>query len=301
MNVTEPTMLETLQAKYDYLVTDLRDPRVDDWFLMYSVWPTVAACSLYYYVIRVAGPRFMANRPAYNIQGIIVAYNLFQTLFSLWIFSKACRFWLTGKYNWLCQPVDYSNTQDGFDALDMTWWYFFSKYVDYLDSIFFVLRKKFSHLSTLHVVHHGIMPFTAWWGIRYVGGGHTTFCGFLNMGVHIVMYFYYFLSACGPSVQKYLWWKRYLTTLQLVQFVTFFIHACFPIFIDCNFPVVFSYIIIFHGAMFFVLFLHFYIKAYIQKDRTKGGKQQMSRTTNGVGVKADINDNTGSGAQDKED
>jgi hypothetical protein len=59
------------------------------------------------------------------------------------------------------------NLQDGFDALDMTWWYFFSKYIDYLDSIFFVLRKKFSHLSTLHVVHHGIMPFTAWWGIRY--------------------------------------------------------------------------------------------------------------------------------------
>jgi hypothetical protein len=49
----------------------------------------------------------------------------------------------------------------------MTWWYFFSKYIDYLDSIFFVLRKKFSHLSTLHVVHHGIMPFTAWWGIRW--------------------------------------------------------------------------------------------------------------------------------------
>jgi hypothetical protein len=32
---------------------------------------------------------------------------------------------------------------------------------------------------------------------------------------------------------------RYLTTLQLVQFVTFFLHACFPLFIDCNFPVVF--------------------------------------------------------------
>ena len=48
----------------------------------------------------------------------------------------------------------------------MTWWYFFSKYIDYFDSFLFLLRGKFSHLSTLHVVHHGIMPFTAWWGIR---------------------------------------------------------------------------------------------------------------------------------------
>ena len=47
-----------------------------------------------------------------------------------------------------------------------------------------------------------------WELCRFVGGGHTIFCGFLNMGVHIVMYFYYFMSAMGPSVQKYLWWKR---------------------------------------------------------------------------------------------
>merc|ERR1712088_1254392 len=109
----------------------------------------------------------------------------------------------------LC-AVDYYNTEEGMLAADMTWWYFFSKFIDYLDSFFFVLRKKWGHLSTLHVVHHGIMPFTAWWGIRFVGGGHTTFCGFLNMGVHVVMYFYYLMSAMGPSVQKYLWWKRYL-------------------------------------------------------------------------------------------
>ena len=70
--------------------------RVDDWFLMSSVWPNVGLCALYYYIIRIWGPKFMKDREPYNIQTLITAYNLFQTLFSLWIFWKATRFWLTG-------------------------------------------------------------------------------------------------------------------------------------------------------------------------------------------------------------
>ena len=35
------------------------------------------------------------------------------------------------------------------------------------DSFFFVLKKKFTHLSFLHVYHHGIMPFECWFGARW--------------------------------------------------------------------------------------------------------------------------------------
>lgn len=31
------------------------------------------------------------------------------------------------------------------------------------------------------------------------------------------MYSYYFLSAFGDTFRKYLWWKKYLTMLQLVS------------------------------------------------------------------------------------
>jgi len=48
-------------------------------------------------------------------------------------------------------------------------------------------------------------------------GGHSTFFGLLNTFVHIVMYTYYMFSAMGPQYQKYLWWKKYLTTLQMVS------------------------------------------------------------------------------------
>lgn len=44
----------------------------------------------------------------------------------------------------------------------------------------------------------------------------------INSFIHIIMYLYYCLSALGPSVQKYLWWKKYLTILQLVFCYWFF-------------------------------------------------------------------------------
>lgn len=43
-----------------------------------------------------------------------------------------------------------------------------------------------------------------------------TFHALLNCVVHVFMYSYYGLTALGPSYQKYLWWKKYLTTIQLV-------------------------------------------------------------------------------------
>lgn len=42
------------------------------------------------------------------------------------------------------------------------------------------------------------------------------FEGLINSFVHIVMYTYYLLAALLPQYQKYLWWKKYITTLQMV-------------------------------------------------------------------------------------
>jgi len=77
------------------------------------------------------------------------------------------------------------------------------------------------------------MTFCGWNGAKYVAGGQCKFflrtiiCFILfihlalfviiiNSFIHVVMYGYYGLSACGPQIQKYLWWKRYLTQVQMV-------------------------------------------------------------------------------------
>lgn len=48
-------------------------------------------------------------------------------------------------------------------------------------------------------------------------GGMGSFHAMVNSIVHVVMYFYYGLSAAGPAFQKYLWWKKHITAIQLVS------------------------------------------------------------------------------------
>lgn len=53
------------------------------------------------------------------------------------------------------------------------------------------------------------------WGVKFMPGGHSSFFGLLNTFVHIIMYTYYMLAAMGPEMQKYLWWKKYLTQVNV--------------------------------------------------------------------------------------
>lgn len=95
--------------------------------------------------------------------------------------------------------------------------YFIAKLTELLDTIFFVLRKKDNQVSFLHLYHHTVMPMISWGCTKYFPGGHGTFIGVINSFVHIVMYFYYMLAAMGPEFQKYLWWKHWITNLQMVS------------------------------------------------------------------------------------
>lgn len=246
------------------------DPRVQEWPMMQSPWPTLGICISYVYFVKVLGPSIMKERGPYNIRLFMVFYNFAMVAVSAYIFLKLGIYGWFGKYNYKCQPVDYSSSVEAIGMAHLAWWYYISKFIEFCDTIFFVLRKKFSHVSTLHVIHHGVMPMSVWWGVKFTPGGHSTFFAFVNSFVHILMYFYYGLSAVGPEMNKYLWWKKYMTTFQMVQFVFIFVHSFQLLFRDCNYPRGFMWWIGFHAVLFWFLFWDFYKNAY-RRPRTRAG------------------------------
>lgn len=95
--------------------------------------------------------------------------------------------------------------------------YFLAKISELLDTVFFVIRKKERQITFLHLYHHTVMPMISWGATKYYPGGHGTLIGVINSFVHIIMYTYYMLAAMGPKLHKYLVWKKYITTLQMVS------------------------------------------------------------------------------------
>ncbi|XP_033326289.1 very long chain fatty acid elongase AAEL008004 isoform X2 [Megalopta genalis] len=243
------------------------DQRTTNWFMMRSPFPTLFICLSYVYFVKVIGPKLMENRKPFQLKNTLIAYNMFQMIFSAWLFYECLMGGWWGEYSFRCQPVDYSDSPTAIRMVHASWWYYFSKFTEFMDTIFFVLRKKNDHVSTLHVIHHGCMPMSVWFGVKFTPGGHSTFFGLLNTFVHIVMYTYYLLAAMGPTVQPYLWWKKYLTVFQMTQFVAVMIHAFQLLFIDCNYPKAFVWLIGLHATMFFFLFNEFYQQSYQQKKK----------------------------------
>lgn len=255
----------TVYDEYRSLIDNNSDPRVKNWFMMSSPFPTLFICLFYAYFVKVLGPKLMENRKPFDLKKILLFYNFFQVVFSSWLFYESLVSGWGGRYSFRCQPVDYSNNPIALRMVRGCWWYYFSKFIEFLDTIFFVLRKKNNQITTLHVIHHGCMPISVWFGVKFSPGGHSSFFGFLNTFVHIWMYSYYFLSALGPKVQRFLWWKKYLTTLQMVQFILVILHAFQLLFIECDYPKIFVWWIGMHAIMFYFLFRNFYNQTYEKK------------------------------------
>lgn len=160
--------------------------------------------------------------------------------------------------------------------------YFICKLIELLDTVFFVLRKKNRQVSSLHVYHHTLMPICSWIGCRFLPNGHGTLLGVINAFIHIIMYAYYMLTSIGPHMNKYLWWKKYLTTLQLIQFFIIFVHT-FQIFVnDCNYPVVISFLLNLNSLIFLYLFGSFYIQNYVKREKQKDKTEKITKTANKI-------------------
>jgi len=168
--------------------------------------------------------------------------------------------------------------------------YYVSKYYELIDTVILLLKGK--EVIMLHVYHHAVMIITAWSWVYYGWLEGSWWCVFVNSIIHFFMYIYYALSIFHIDV----WWKKYLTSGQIVQFMTGFVYVSIYFYFYFGNPFVtyedgqfffnytqgcFGYIgcaiwsHIVNGS-FIILFIQFFMKTYNNKSNNKGSikKQQ---------------------------
>lgn len=60
---------------------------VDSWLLMGSPAPVVLILAAYLLFVLKIGPKMMENRPAFELKNLMIAYNGFQVIFSVYLAS----------------------------------------------------------------------------------------------------------------------------------------------------------------------------------------------------------------------
>jgi len=239
-------------------------------------WFFVAAGVLYLPLI-FGLQRFMRDRKAFDLRWPLIAWNIFMAAFSTLGFSSilypTVQGWIypggRGVREFIC-GADYCYTFG-----DCAIWVFLfnmSKILEFVDSVFIVLRKRPLHF--LHYYHHVITYSFCLYAGQYM---HNYNCGgyffcLMNFFVHSIMYSYYALRAMGyhPS------FDIGITFLQILQMVLGV--AVISISATCEKvdPVgtAFGCFIYFS---FFVLFCKFFYYRYIAPPSNTKEKEEQKR------------------------
>ncbi|XP_052124900.1 elongation of very long chain fatty acids protein AAEL008004-like [Frankliniella occidentalis] len=81
-------IIRVVEDRYHGIMDALGDPRVADWPLMDSPFPTLAMVVVYLLSVVIIGPSIMANRKPFALNKILVVYNAFQVLYSAIMFYE---------------------------------------------------------------------------------------------------------------------------------------------------------------------------------------------------------------------
>jgi len=165
-----------------------------------------------YLTIIFAIQAWMVSRKRFDLKPAFCVHNLFLSLGSLVLFALYVEKLLPmivqhGFYYSICSQDAFTNNLAALHYVN----YLFKLY-ELSDTIFLVLTKR--SLRFIHYYHHSLTFALCY--VQLVGKTSVSYMPIvINLFIHVFMYSYYLMKALGRTV----WWKQYLTSMQIVQFI----------------------------------------------------------------------------------
>ncbi|CCH63120.1 hypothetical protein TBLA_0J01230 [Henningerozyma blattae CBS 6284] len=295
--IERPFFNISLWENFDFLVIKLSNGRlVPHEFefipgkLPLSELPQVSLAILSYYIIIFGGRFLLRNTKPLKLHGICQLHNLILTIGSFILLALMTEqlipmIAVNGFYYAICNIGAWTQPM-----VTLYYMNYIFKFYEFIDTVFLTLKHK--NLTFLHTYHHGataLLCYTQLVGTTSISWVPIT----LNLGVHCLMYWYYFLASSGIRV----WWKEWVTRFQILQFILdisfiYFavyqkiIHMYLPSFPHCgdcvgSTPATLAGCAIISSYLF--LFIGFYIEVYKHKGTKKS--RVVNRVRGGVAAK----------------
>jgi hypothetical protein len=245
----------------------------------YSVFATVVGYLATIYFLQ----QWMKDRKPYSLKTFVLLHNVFLCALSAAMMTGIVFELLLVLRNTRFADIDNVFLCDQLGTLSegrLIWWFYLfhlSKVYEFIDTVILVLKKK--EIIFLHIYHHCIT-----FVLTYVMMSNEVAVQWIsslaNVMVHTPMYYYYAISTLGYTV----WWKKYITTMQIIQFVVDtvanFTAYAYRLYSEVNYgttcsgpwgPWLFGQVVL---VSFLVLFILFYRKTYNAKPAAKEGEKE---------------------------
>ena len=180
------------------------------------------------YLSSIVALHNIVRSPVHIPQAVLFFYNVLQVVLNAYVAYKIASP-LEGRVWGIGQP-------DSPTIRYAVFLHYICKYVDFLDTVIIVLRKKTDQLSFLHLYHHATVGLVWGWVINTWptaeegGSAAYVYGAWINSCIHVIMYAYYGLSALRITIPKPV--KKAVTTCQLIQFASCIVHAVAALLID---------------------------------------------------------------------
>lgn len=195
---------------------------------------------------------YMNQREAMSLKLPMQVYNILQITFNAYIVYGLF-------HNFTIKNIFGLNTVYNEKTEYFVYLHYISKYIDYFDTVFIILRKNNGRLTFLHVYHHAsIAPI---WGILLCTGngyGTVSFGCMINSFIHVIMYSHYLYTSFGYKNP----FKKLITQAQITQFVLCLIHAVCTLLYENVIPSILSWIQLVYHIQMIYLFHNFYKDTY---------------------------------------
>ncbi|KAI9011704.1 fatty acid elongase [Hyaloraphidium curvatum] len=270
--------------------TSHREFRFEPGVTFLSTWQQVVIGAAIYLTIVLGGRELMKRREAFQLKWLFVVHNVVLVAASGLLLALMLEILVPmisqHGLRWsVCEPGAYD--------LRLVPFYYFNyliKWWEFIDTFFLVLKKK--PLEFLHVYHHAatmVLTYSQMVGYTAVQWVPIT----INLLVHVIMYYYYARTTVS---KKPVWWKKYLTSLQIAQFiidltVIYYImynalvvrlELPFPTRGDCYGDLNAGYFGTAVISSYLLLFIDFFIRTYRKGGRSAGKKEvKANGTANG--------------------